>query len=562
MSIKKDEIFEKVIERFDPLTGEKIEEKEKFVYRYDKNTGERLEKKVIDIKESFDSLTGEKIIEAITEDDLLEKQEVKIDTNVNHKDIAKKEENAQLTNVINTNKPKKSKAPLFIGIISVVVIIGSILMFSLNKVIEDPHIKVGMAIKKTVDKSIEEIDSVFGLTQFYKMIENGTYSGSFRINETTLGIGTEINFGVKNNSEVKADMKLFGLDIFDIFTDQTDLYIHSKFISEDIYKLNYQKLEEKVDGLIQSSEFSKEEKEYLKHLKKYFSNYLQYDEVTKQFYKNIYNKILKDLKDVEYEKIKNSKFEAYRFNFKSKEIESILNAFVDEIENNKEFKDFLVLYIFLTNNDGYYDTIEEVENDVDLQLIFIKEVIKDLALDNSDDIFMSVDTYLSKGYIKKINFVLSDEYEDLGIGISFDDENYSLLNMTISLTADGDTLNMSTIGENTNEKFEIGLKFQADEDYFGFMFEYDKNNNNITIGDLDETYTLLTGKIKKLEPGKEIDLYLDIPDYDIKIKWKLSNNVENVKKPEGNIVDVLELTEDDLNNILDALYKKYWHFME
>lgn len=562
MSIKKDEIFEKVIESFDPLTGEKIEEKEKFVYRYDKNTGEKLEKKVIDIKESFDSLTGEKIIEAITEDDLLEKQEIKKDTNINHKEITKKEENVQLTNVININKSKKSKAPLFIGIIAVIVIIGSILIFSLNKVIENPHIKVGMAIKKTVHKSIEEIDSVFGLTQFYKMIENGTYSGSFRVNETTLGIGTEINFGVKNNSEVKADMKLFGLDIFDIFADQTDLYIHSKFISEDIYKLNYQKLEEKVDGLIQSGEFSKEEIEYLKQFKKYFFNYSQYSEITKQFYKNIYNKILKDFKDVEYEKIKDSKFEAYRFNFKSKEIESILNAFVDEIENNKEFKDFLVLYIFLIINEGDYDTIEEVENDVNLQLIFIKEVIKELALDSSDDIFMSVDTYLSKGYIKKLNFVLSDEYEDLEIGISFDDENYSLLNMTISLTADGDTFNISTIGENTNEKFEIGLKFQADEDYFGFMFEYDKNNNNITIGDLDETYTLLTGKIKKLEPGKEIDLYLDMPDDDIKIKWKLSNNVENVKKPEDNIVDVLELTEDDLNDILDSIYKKYWYFME
>ncbi len=568
MSIKKDEIFEKVTEKIDPLTGEKIEEKEKFVYRYDKDTGEKLEKKVIDTEESFDPLTGEKIIKAITEDDILEKQEINQSIkNEPVQEVAKEEnkeenkkEGIQLSDAINTNMPKKNKMPLFIGIIVIVGII-SIVAFALNKFTQDPHIKVGMAIKNTVDKSIEEIDNVFGLTQFSQIIQDGNFTAGVGITEATLGIGGEVNLALKNSSEFKVDMKVLGMDIFDIFADKTDLYLQSQYISEDIYKVNYEKLDKKLDELIENGDFSESEIEYLRQAKKYIYNYSEYVKIINQFYKNVDVRILKSLKDLEYEEIKDSDFEAYRFNFKPKEIGNILQAFLDEIESNKEFKELLVLYIFL--NEGYYDTIQEAEEDLNDQLEYAREDIRKFVESYSaGHTIMSADVYLSGNYVKKANFILYDELESVEISVSFNDENYSLLNMNIDLKVDEEMASISTVGENTDEKFKLGLKIEDEYDILGFNFIYDKNTNDIAITDLDEIY-ILEGKINKLDPGKEIDFYFNIPvDYsEIKLGFKLSDNVENINKPEGNVIDALELTEEDIENIIDDVYQKLGHLM-
>ena len=316
-----------------------------------------------------------------------------------------------------------------------------------------------------------------------------------------------------------------------------------------------------LEELIRNSNFSKNEIEYLKQAKEYKYNYSEYEKIINQFYKNVDVRILKILKDLEYEEIKDSDFEAYRFNFKPREVGNILQAFLDEIESNKEFKELLVIYIFL--NEGYYDTIQEAEEDLNDQLEYAREDIRRFVESYSaGHNIMSADVYLSGRYVKKANFIFYDELEGTEISILFNDENYSLLNMSIDLKVDGETASISTVGENTDEKFKLGLKFEDEYDIFGFSFTYDKNTNDIAITDLDEIY-ILEGKMNKLEPGKEIDFYFNIPvDYsEIKLGFKLSDNVENINKPEGNVIDALELTEEDIENIIDDVYQKIWYLM-
>ncbi len=475
-----------------------------------------------------------------------------------------------LTNIINTKAPKKRKIKLIcIIIITILALFFGVKIF--NNSSEYPPAKVMVCLKNTINLSKQQLNEIFGIIDYYNMFKFQNYSVDLDFYENNLDLDFNLNINSNDKGEKAINVTMFQKQILDIFLDRSNFYISSNILSNNLYKLNYKKLENKFSYLLENKNLTEEEKLYLKILKIYFVNFHTYSKELDNFYKTITNKIVSYLKNIDYVNLppikqyindENVKLEGYRFNIKVDEILELNDLFFTMLEENETLKEYYILTLFLTNYDTLYTSVEQAEEDFNYMMQDAKDEINIYFQQyNPESNYISADFYIYNDFIANSKIYLWDlfdtkesgaeffiEYKTNGGQVPLNNASYTIFNHNKKI------LKISTTEDNTDEDLNFSLSIEDKYNYIGVSIYYNKLDKTFTISDIDNMISI-SGEINEFEPGENLDFYLKLPLFNYlngNLRIKITDK-PNINKPEQAAIDILDLDKNQLKDALEEI---------
>lgn len=188
----------------------------------------------------------------------------------------------------------------------------------------------------------------------------------------------------------------------------------------------------------------------------------------------------------------------------------------------------------------------EAEDDLILEAF---DMLSEACLEAGD---LQAYCYVYDGVLAQICF----ENGDMSLEWNICGGNFPLENMDLTFAYDSEELVIKRSGSLDGEDYEAEYQISVGGEELILTAELDKENGDFRF-ELEEEYyfsMLLKGKIEKTVPGSEYAIIIDtfkVDDEEILYgDIIVSNECEEIEAPEGDLRNVLKMTEDDWYDIL------------
>ena len=506
---------------FDPMTGEPIKQEEPKA-KFDPMTGEP--KKQEEPKVKFDPMTGEPIKQ--------EEPKVKFDP-MTGEPINQEESRAKFESM--TTKPipqtdyynsgtKKKKIPtvaIAIGAVAFVVIIGVVSL--LGGIFKSNSAKVLLAVANTFKEKSNMVEAV-----------------------------EQINILFEDTYTIDVSVDMEGQEIIAQYvTNNGDKQLSAKF--SDCYDLGMPDIE--LMGGITSSKVKLQVPDLIDYVftydykakkKGYLAEELGEDmiasideackmayspELKDKVFEDIMKDILKEMKQLKFEKVENQK---YKLGDKTRNCKGY------KVELTDDFYDAVIDIVEKKIDSEYGDKLNEFDVDE-----YVDEFITELReeADYAEDV--DITFYLYKNKLACVAI----EVEDETLEVVFTDCNKGMHDVEVLFDGE-EVLTLDGTVKGSKETYELEMLYGTP-----MSLEYDTKSGEYSI---DLAYYEIEGNLKKNSNG--VDFSIDeLGSEDLSLNVSITENGK-MKKYEGKEFDIGNASEDDFEDVVDEISSFLWDF--
>ncbi|MDE5909583.1 MAG: hypothetical protein K2H52_12715 [Lachnospiraceae bacterium] len=231
--------------------------------------------------------------------------------------------------------------------------------------------------------------------------------------------------------------------------------------------------------------------------------------------------------------------EGYVVTIADRQVTDFLHTYKELYENNEALKNYLDQVAISTS--GY-----AIEYEVMLEAF---DQLEEACAELGD---LKVYCYVYNGVLAQICF----ESGEVSMEWNICGGNFPLENTDLTITYDSEELVIRRSGDLEGTNYEAEYQIEVDGDKLILAAEYDKDSGDFRLALEEEYYfsVLVKGSIEKTVPGSEYVIIIDTFKVDDEELFygdiTVSNECEEIKVPEGDLRNVLKMTEDDWYEIL------------
>ena len=522
--------------RFDPMTGEPIEEAENTL-QFDPMTGEPIKKQETESMQ-FDPMTGQPVNNRAAE-------EMQFDPMtgqpVNNRAAEESMQFDPMTGKpIKKNGVKNSKLPKILGIACAAVAAVAIIIFGLVNLLMPNSVKVYMATANTFKEMPHIVEDLLPLAKIMT-------SAKVTVGVSSKYSGNQISVDfMKSDKQVQAVARLDNDDVSDFKVianiDKKAVSLYAPKLDDRVFVYDFT---QDNDGYI--ADLLDDDLDAFNDLLKSVN---EQDDTWIRFSKDVTDSLIKEFKKVKFEKIasenytvgdKTKKCKGYQFNIDEELVGSILNSIRKKVDK-KEYEEALSALM---------------REDVDIDDMF-DDLIEEI--DGMDDIKVSV--YISGNKLAAVVIEIDDEE----LEIEFQGRDYRTQTIKITERPAYGKKNVfrmkgSVEGKNETLKFSVG-----DTDLGKVEYNFKTGEYKINLSSVISAKGILKSSASEVE--------LEIDSGDVTVYAKKGAKFESLKGKKFDLGtadkdDLEDLGEDlwdevedaDLDDFINKLYKEVYRFV-
>lgn len=419
--------------------------------------------------------------------------------------------------------------------------------------------KVADAITETFHRSSEKMKDSWGLDEYIDMFEDRQMSIEADLAVAGDG-GLQMQYNMDDKiKSVYMDVSYWGTSIVQavLYVDDEELSLGLPDLTDYVFFINRVTLEDDIQTLIDEGMLDEDTAEAFVTLNKETQDLEGKNEEIKQ---GAYD-ILNALKDIYYKAEtkkadsktleingENQNCKGYVTMITGQQISEFFLAYKEVYEENEAFCDY---FNQLAASETGYISVEEFLADVNPADEF--QNLADEAAESKDD--YEIYFYLNEGVVAQIYCEID---EDNYLEWNIKGGNFPLENTEIVFVADGNENTFVRSGSIEDGVYRADYAFDILDEELNFEVEYNKNSGDIAV-EIYDYYSDLTfnGNIDRSIPGSELKIEIDSVEMDqeeiLYGDITISNECGEIEKPEGEKLDVMELTEDDWYDIIEEI---------
>ncbi|MBD5546406.1 MAG: hypothetical protein HDQ97_03290 [Lachnospiraceae bacterium] len=454
--------------------------------------------------------------------------------------------------------------PIVVGIVMVLILLAvAVATRNLGK---NPRKTLANAVDKTFSMSgdaIEEAWQMDGYTDMFK--------------DEQMHIDADIDFSGLGTMEIRIDKDkerygmLMGVGYYGVSIIEANLYIDEEEmrlgipeVTDDVFYVNFATFNEDIETFIENYDIDDDLADELRALGEELQNMdakgnargngkgdSQNDEALTEAFEQLvdaaYDLYAKaeiteaDSKDLMVNGRKRSCM-GYVVTIDDTKIAEYFRTYKEIYENNEAFRNYLnQVMIATTGNEAEYDLILEAF-----------DILSDACLEAGD---LQIYCYIYDDVLAQIYFENGDMFFEWNICGG----NFPLENMDLTVAYGSEEFVIKRSGSLDGSDYEAEYQISVDDEELIFTAECDKESGDFRF-ELEEEYyfsMLLEGNIEKTVHGSEYTITIDtfkVNDREILYgDITVSNECGEIEVPEGDLHNVLEMTEDDWYDILGEI---------
>lgn len=424
--------------------------------------------------------------------------------------------------------------------------------------------EVTSALMTTFTESGDALKEVWNIDGYEGMFDNKQMSI-----DADLTVADEVGLEVQYNKDdqisgMYMDVSYLGSSMVEavLYMDEEEVSLGLPNLIDYVFYVDRTTLEEDIQNLVDNGMIDEETAESIITLNQGSQDLSGAEDEIEQGGQDILNAIKDIYNEAEVEKADSKTLEVngedqdckgYVITITAQQLSDFFLAYKEVYEENEAFRNYVNQLVAMELG---YDSVEEFLEYEDPAEEF--QNLADEALESEYE--LTVYFYLYDGVVAQIYV---EEDEDNYLEWNIKGGNFPLENTELILVIDGEegTLSRSGSMEDDSYSAEYALDIAGEELYMDV--EYDKSNGDFSI-DIYDYYSdcVISGNIESTIPGSELVIEIDSFELDYEeILYgdiTISNECGDIEKPEGDELNVMELSMDDWYEILEEImYSMY-----
>ncbi len=472
------------------------------------------------------------------------------------KNVMAPENTAQLGGNSEGKKPKKDIIKFVIpaAVCVVLVVIVACVAFATG-VLGNKSDVVVKAMTKAFADSMEAMGDAWKIDGYENMFEDGqAYIEAELTAVDSVQVGMEIN-ARQELYNAHMDIGYYGFSFLeaDLYVDEDEILLGAPNLIDKVFFVDRTTFDEDIERLALEYDLEEEIVEGLKALNMGSKDTGNTNEELESAGKEIRDAVLDMMKETEVRKTDSKKLtvdgkarscKGYVLTIAGNQAADVVLTCRDVYEGNESFRNYVNQMIM--GMEGYASVEEMLEYDDPSKILegWADELVKEGDTDIEFYIYKDV---LAQIYCKDKDVVFEWNMEG---------GNFPLENMELSLSSDSTEFSLIRTGSMEGDKYLADYELDADGDESTLSIEKSKRDGDFRF-ELTDYYdeVLLEGGVREDKPGVEFTIEIDTLELDgeelLRGDILFSNAYEEeIVKPEGEKVNVMELTEDDWYDIL------------
>lgn len=419
------------------------------------------------------------------------------------------------------------------------------------------------ALSKTFGESAKAIGDAWRMDGYEDMFSD---ERAYMEADLTLADSVQMEMEINMDQDLynaHMDIGYYGFSLLeaDLYVDEYEILLGMPGLLEKVFYVDRTTFDEDIERLALEYGLDETMTQALKSLNEDSRELVTDNREMEQAGEQIIDAVLSMLKKTEVKKADSKKLmvdgkerscKGYVMTVTGSQAADVFLACKDVYENNGAFQSYINQV--LTGLEGYGSVDEMLEYEDPAGVL--QRCADELRDEGDTDIYF----YLYKDVVAQIY----SKDKDVVLEWNIKGGNFPLENMKFSLSTDNSDFVFTRTGSVEGDMYLADYELETDSDEIAFSVERSKRDGDFRLELLYDYYEMvLEGGIEETKPGVEFTLNIETFEVDgeeiLRGDILFSNAYEEeISKPEGEKVNVMDLTEDDWYDILweisDNLY--------